>query len=414
MRRRDFLAASAAAPFLGLPGLLRGEESPAAWPKDLSEHRIASFETFGSNDRYTRSLGPNARLGPHGTGYRRRFRVVTTDQRAVGMGLCWPDDDVIKPFVGTKVSDLFDPAVGTDPSADPLDIVLHDLAGVILQKPVYQILGSKGPTSIDIYSGAIYMDDLMPEDNPKGIEAVLSACQMDYDAGYRAFKLKIGRGNMWMPRDEGDRRDIEVTRAVREKFPDCKVMVDANDGYSVDGFLKYVTAVADCDLYVIEEPFDEHREGLVRLREHMADVGCNAMIADGEFREDHADKRGSWGDYTQRHVDRFFDLADDGLIDVCVFDLSSLGFTQWRKAMPRFADAGIKTAPHLWGGTPKPFYCAHLAAGIGNVLIVEGIPGVGQQLDYSGFRIADGQIHVPDTPGFGIARTEGDGIGPSL
>ena len=86
-----------------------------------------------------------------------------------------------------------------------LDYVLHDLAGVILRKPVYEMMGAKSPTAIDIYSGAIYMDDLMPTDNPAGIEAVLAACRMDYDAGYRAFKLKIGRGRKWMPRAEGDR-----------------------------------------------------------------------------------------------------------------------------------------------------------------------------------------------------------------
>jgi L-alanine-DL-glutamate epimerase-like enolase superfamily enzyme len=142
---------------------------------------------------------------------------------------------------------------------------LHDLAGVILRKPVYALMGAKGPTALDIYSGAIYMDDLMPTDNPGGVEAVTAACQMDYDAGYRAFKLKIGRGNKWMPRAAGDRRDIEVTRAVRERFPDCKILVDANDGYSVDGFLNYLQAVADCNLFWIEEPFDEHREGLMRL-----------------------------------------------------------------------------------------------------------------------------------------------------
>jgi len=39
-------------------------------------------------------------------------------------------------------------------------------------------------------------------------------------------------------------------------------------------------AVADCDLYWIEEPFQESRDGLKRLREAMAQAGYK--IRDGE------------------------------------------------------------------------------------------------------------------------------------
>jgi L-alanine-DL-glutamate epimerase-like enolase superfamily enzyme len=414
MHRRYFFQAcgAAAAAVLGKSWAAAADTS-GDWPDDLSSHRISKVETSKSPDRYVRSLGPNAKRGPHGRGYTRPLRIITTDQGAVGFGVCWAPDERISPFIGAKVGDLFDPAVGTDRDADPLDYVLHDLAGVILRKPVYEMMGAKGSTAIDIYSGAIYMDDLMPMDNPRGMEAVLAACQMDYDAGYRAFKLKIGRGNKWMPRSEGDRRDIEVTRAVRERFPNCKILVDANDGYPVDIFLKYITAVADCDLFWIEEPFDEHREGLTRLKEHMTKVGCKAYIADGEARRGSAPEIWRWGEYTQEFIDRFFALAEDGLIDVCVFDIGTLGYTRWRRAMPTLQQAGILAAPHLWGCTPKPFYCAHLAAGAGNVLIVEGIPGVGQNLDYSQFKIVGGKIHVPDRPGFGLVYKPGPGVGPA-
>ena len=82
----------------------------------------------------------------------------------------------------------------------------------------------------------------------------------DYDLGYRAFKIKIGRGLQSMPRKVGQGRDIAVTRAVRERFPDCRILVDANNGYTQAEFEGYVTAVADCDLYCIEEPFDENQD----------------------------------------------------------------------------------------------------------------------------------------------------------
>ena len=71
-----------------------------------------------------------------------------------------------------------------------------------------------------------------------------------------------------------------------------------------------------------------------------------------------------------------------------------------------FEQAGIFAAPHLWGCTPKPFYCAHLAAGVGNVLIVEGIPGRTQGVDYSNYRMRDGKLVLPETPGFGLELVE--------
>jgi L-alanine-DL-glutamate epimerase-like enolase superfamily enzyme len=145
----------------------------------------------------------------------------------------------------------------------------------------------------------------------------------------------------------------------------------------------------------------------------MAKVGCKAYIADGEARRDRADSSWRYGDYSKRFVERFFALAEEDLVDVCVFDLGIVGYTRWRQVMPEMKEAGVLAAPHLWGGTPRPFYCAHLGAGMGNVLIVEGIPGVGQHLDYSQFKIVEGKIHVPDAPGFGLIRVPGPGVGPA-
>ena len=185
VHRRGFLTALGTATAAVWAGRCsEAAETTGDWPDDLSAHRIAKIETWSSPDRYARSLGPNSKKGPHGLGYTRPFRTMTTDQGAVGMGMCWTPEERVQSFVGAKLGDLFDPAVGTDREADPLDYVLHDLAGVILRKPVYAMMGAKGPTALDIYSGAIYMDDLMPADNPRGVEAVIAACQMDYDAGY--------------------------------------------------------------------------------------------------------------------------------------------------------------------------------------------------------------------------------------
>ena len=370
--------------------------------KSLSEHRIQRIEACTLHDRYPRLVGRNARRGHHGTGGQYQIRILTTDKGARGWGMSHGPDEQVQKFVGAKVSDLFDVVEGTNEDALLLDIPLHDLAGSILGLPVYAILGAKGPRKLPIYSGAIYFDDLDPENKPRGIAGVLTSCQQDYEAGYRAFKLKIGRGFKWMPKEEGIKRDIEVTRAVREKFPNCLILVDANDGYTCEDMMRYLSAVADCDLFWIEEPFPENKDDLMRLKEHMAKVGCKALIADGETRTERSSNWWRYGGYSQRHIENLFALAEAKLVDVFVLDLGIVGFTNWRRIMPELEQAGVKASPHTWAWIPRPYYVAQLAAGVGNVIIIEGIPGKTEGVDYSAYKFVDGQIIVPDLPGFGL------------
>jgi L-alanine-DL-glutamate epimerase-like enolase superfamily enzyme len=400
MERRRFLKAMA----IGGAGLLAGAARRAEAAADLAAHRIVRIEARQMQDRYPRPVGRNSRRGPHGHGMGYQVRIVTTDQGTSGWGMSWVPEEKVRHLVGARIADLYDPGRGTADEADVLDLPLHDLVGQILGKSVAALLGGKGPKALPIYSGAIYFDDLDPEGKPRGIPAVLANCQQDYDTGYRALKLKIGRGFQWMkPKEAGIQRDVEVTRAVREKFPDCQLLVDANDGYAVEDFLGYVTAVADCNLYWIEEPFQESRDDLRRLREHMAKVGCKALIAEGEGRTDRAEKPWRWGGYSQRHVDTLFALAKEKLVDVCLFDLGIIGFTRWRAVMPELAQAGILTSPHAWGWVPRSHYIAQLGGGLGNVCIVEGIPGTTQGVDYSAYKFQDGQLVLPEAPGFGLA-----------
>jgi D-galactarolactone cycloisomerase len=268
--------------------------------------------------------------------------------------------------------------------------------------PVYEIIGGGGPREVPLYSGAIYLEDLMPQDKPRGIAGVLDACKQDYDVGYRAFKLKIGRGAKWMPRNEGLKRDIEVTRAVRERFTDCGLLVDANDAYTVEEAIEFVQAVADCNLYWIEEPFEEDRDGLKRLREAMSRAGCKAMIADGETRHDQANPPTAYGGYTNGFIDRLSAMAALKLVDVFVLDLGIVGFTRWRRIMPDLVKAGVKASPHTWMWTPRPYYAAQLAAGVGNIPIIEGIPGAAKGVDYSAYTMKNGRLVMPRTPGFGL------------
>jgi L-alanine-DL-glutamate epimerase-like enolase superfamily enzyme len=374
----------------------------AAATRELAAHRITKITARQVRDRFPRSIGPNSRGRPVGGGGSYRVRTITTDKGAQGWAMCYLPDEAVQKFVGMRVGDLFDLAAGAAEEAGALDKALHDLAANILELPVWKLIGAAGPKETLLYSGAIYMEDVWPPDAPRGIPAVLGACRQDYDAGYRAFKLKIGRGFKWMPRKEGLRRDIEVTHAVKQRFPDCRILVDANDAFTVDEAIQYVQSVADCDLYWIEEPFEENLDGLKRLKDAMEKVGCRALIADGERRKRQAKPLTRHGGYVEEFTDRLYRLAEAKLVDVFVLDLGIVGFTRWRKLMPELIKAGIKASPHLWMWTPRTYYCAQFAAGVGNVCIIEGIPGRAREIDYSAYKIIDGKLVVPDTPGFGL------------
>ncbi|MBZ2199709.1 enolase C-terminal domain-like protein [Occultella gossypii] len=358
----------------------------------MPSQRIAAIETAELVTRYPRTIGRNARLGSHGSGPTATAVQLRTDGGSSGWGLVGSGGlGGLAALVGAEVGTLFDPSIGViDPRASALDFALHDLVAKDAGVPVHELLGGRGETSVPCYSGAIYFDDLDPDDVPRGVSAVLENCASDRDAGYRAFKLKIGRGHRWMDAEAGFARDVEVTRAVREAYPDARILVDANNGFSPLETIRYLRAVADCDLYWLEEPFHEDAEGLRLVRDFLRESGSSTLIADGEFEPDEA---------------QVLELAGAGLIDVLLMDVVSFGLTDWRRVMPAVRASGAAASPHAWGLPIKTYYAAQMAAGLGSVRTVEGVPGVSDGLDASGYDLLEGVLTVPEAPGFGLELT---------
>lgn len=370
---------------------------------DLRQHTITGI-TFGKAARhYPRPIGYNSHIGPHGQTRELHTCTLHTDQGATGWSFCGPDEEAYRRFIGRTLTDLFSLEQGTALEAMMLDIALHDLAGNILGQPVWRMLGGS-ENQIPIYSGGIYFDDLDPEgDDDLGLDALLAACEQDASLGYTHFKLKIGRGFRWMERAPGDARDIAVTRLVRERYPDARLLVDANDGYDPDGFGRYLNAVADCHIYWVEEPFAESIAGLQQLRTKLADISPETLIADGEKRNGPTqDPPGPFGKWPADQIDELLDFCRRDLIDVILPDVGAMGFTAWRQLMPRLIATGKQGSPHAWGETFKSYYAAQIGCAYGHVPIVEGVPGRIDGVDDSGYVIKDGFIRLPDSPGFGM------------
>lgn len=347
-----------------------------------SDPVIRSVEFHTLPTAYPRTVGRNARLGSHGAGPDSRVAVLHTDDGRRGWGLV-EAEGTVEGVEGTPLSELLDPATGVrDAALRWLDLPLHDLLGVVQDRPVHALLGSQGSTDVTVYDGAVYFDDLDPAQDPRGIEVLVQECRADAALGHRGFKLKIGRGHRWMSRAEGDARDVEVTRAVREAFPDARILVDANDGYDLDGFRTYLDAVADVGLHWVEEPFPDDADDLTALREHLDAVSPATLVAEGE---------------TSPDVEALLAVP---AIDVFLMDVVSYGFTAWRAVMPRVRTAESTGSPHAWGRPLKTVYAAHLAAGLGNVDVVEGVPGTTEGVELP--ELVDGVLSLGDRPGFGL------------
>ena len=79
-----------------------------------------------------------------------RVCVLRTDQGASGWGMIRGNDDSVREIAdlvrGKPVSELIAPATGiTSHRLEPLDFALHDLAGVILEQPVWRMMGADQP-----------------------------------------------------------------------------------------------------------------------------------------------------------------------------------------------------------------------------------------------------------------------------
>ena len=364
-----------------------------------ADPRIASVRLARLETRYPRTVGRNARLGSHGDGPDSDVAVLVTDDGRTGWGLVeGPPGDVAR-VEGRRLSELADPAVGVlDPADRWLDIALHDLLGVVHDAPVHALLGGRGTADVAVYDGALYFDDLDPQESPRGVDALLEECRADAALGFRDFKLKIGRGNRWMDRAAGDARDVAVTRAVREAFPDARLLVDANDGYDLEGFLAYLDAVADIGLYWVEEPFLDDPGDLKALRAWLDDRSPATRIAEGE---------------TSPDVDALLPVATSGAIDVLLMDVMSFGLTAWRELMPHLAGTAVEASPHAWGRPLKTRYAAHLAAGLGNVEVVEGVPGRVAGVDPALLLPRDGVLRLGDAPGFGLPLPDAAHLRPT-
>ncbi|MBX7165435.1 MAG: hypothetical protein K1X74_03715 [Pirellulales bacterium] len=392
MHRRQFLARASAGIVATAAGVARSQASAAN--ASLAEHHLAAIETRPVPLPWPRLVGRNAKLDIHGRGPTITAVILHTDRGASGWGEILPGPPGIETlreqFLGQPISQLLAAETGIlSKSLTPLDVALHDLAGIILDQPVWRLIGGgQTPQLFPIYSGMIYFDDLTPVERPGGIDQVLRNCEADRALGYRQLKVKIGRGLRWMDKTEGIQRDIEVVRAIAGAFPDCQLLVDGNDGFDVPGLITFLKGIQGIPLVWIEEPFVENEQRWREIHDWTRRFGFErTLLADGEQNNDYP---------------LLETLEADGILQVRLCDILGFGFTRWRQLMPRLERTKTQASPHAWGSGLKTIYTAHLLAALGNAPTIEGVTCSHEAVDFGENLIRDGQQQVSNQPGFGL------------
>lgn len=394
MKRKQFLklsGSSLAATTLA-PEIWAGTNRRRTKIEDLDNHIIDKCELIQLKYQWPRFVGKNGRIDFHGQNKMCTALRLRTNQGASGWGLSNSMAEELFPLLeNKKVSDLIRPEKGISQELDrSVDFALHDLMGVILDQPVYKLIGNRGTNETSLYSGMIYLDELNPGNENKGIDAIIENCQWDVDYGYLQLKVKIGRSGRWYKHDEGLAKDIEVVKLIHHSFKDkgVEVLVDANDMYSLADTKKFLEGIGDTPLYWVEEPFREKIKSGKKIRQWMNENGFEkTLYADGERQPD---------------FDVCLELGKDQHMDVFLPDTYSYGFTKWINLMPKLKSMNMLASPHAWGNRLKTNYTVHLAAGLGNVCTVEGVTCLSDDIDYGDYPVVNGKITVSDAPGFGM------------
>ena len=244
-----------------------------------------------------------------------------------------------------------------------VDIALWDLKARRTQTPLWKLLGGHNPQVL-AYAGGI--DLQLP------LEALLEQTSQNWEKGFRAIKMKVGRDKL--------SEDVARVAAMRQHLgSEVPLMVDANMRWSRDEALKAIQALAEYSPYWLEEPLipdDEIGHAL------LASLG-KVPLATGE---------------NFRTVYEFQRMMAAGGVTFPEPDVSNCGgITAWMKIATLAESHNLKVTSH---GVHDLH--VHLLAAVPNKSYLE-VHGFGlEPYLHHPMRIQDGYATAPDRPGHGV------------
>ncbi len=249
-----------------------------------------------------------------------------------------------------------------------VDTALWDLAARRIGKPLWQLLDPAGSATIGVYASGL---------NPDAPERLAKAKQ---ELGYRAFKLKVGFGSV---------RDVaNLTALVDTLGPDARLMVDANQGWSVEQALDMLPKLEKFNLGWLEEPVraDVPWSEWRRLKN-----ATRIPLAGGENIAGNA------------NFEHAFSAKVLGVVQP---DLAKWGgLTATLSVARRIREVGLRFCPHYLGGGIGLLASAHLLAAVGGdgLLEIDANPNPLRSLLAADLEvIRDGKVSLSGSAGLGL------------
>ncbi|MFX0538356.1 mandelate racemase/muconate lactonizing enzyme family protein, partial [Ornithinimicrobium sp. Y1847] len=261
-----------------------------------------------------------------------------------------------------------------------IDIALWDANARSVGLPLWKLLGGHAQTVPAYASGGYYFEG-------KDASGLADEMESYVQAGFRAVKMKVGRGDL--------RSEEARIAAVRERVgPDVLVMLDANNAWAdVVTAQRMMAMFEKYDPYWIEEPFSPDDK-----RSHAALAARTSVpVATGEI------EAGRWA-----HLE----LLGQGSAQILQTDATACGgITEYRKIADLAVTYGVGMAPHAYHQLHQ-----HLVAGLPGQLFVEyfvdnSIVNYGELLS-AGVSHTDGRLQLTDEPGLGyrhVSKSNQDG-----
>jgi L-alanine-DL-glutamate epimerase-like enolase superfamily enzyme len=244
-----------------------------------------------------------------------------------------------------------------------IDIALWDLGGKRQGTPLWRLLGGHNPR-VKVYAGGV--------DLHFSIDALKDQARRFLARGYGAVKMKVGRPRL--------SEDVARVRAIRKLLgPDVPLMVDANMGWNVEQAIRASRALAEFDIYWLEEPtIPDDLAGHVRISREGA-----LPIATGE---------------NFHTIYEFQNFITAGAVAFPEPDVSNCGgITVWMK-VARIAEA--HNLPVTSHGVHDLH--VHTLAAVPNASYLEGHGfGLEEYLEHP-LQIEKGEAIAPDRPGHGV------------
>lgn len=244
-----------------------------------------------------------------------------------------------------------------------IDTAIWDLAARRAGVPLYELLGAT-ERSVPAYAAGGWLS--------WQVERVIEEARSFAEAGYRAYKMRVGSPD-W-------HTDVDRVRAVRRALPrEIDLIVDVNQAWNEATALQAGRALEEFGLLWIEEPIDaEDFAGQARLARRLA-----TPIAAGET---------LWG---RRG---FKQLLEAGGVDVIQLDLMRCGgITPFMAIAALVEAAGLPIASHLF--TPVS---AHLLAATRRAHMAENLPSWFDPLFEDAPQVIDGRLRPSGEPGVGL------------